>query len=304
MGYEFGGELHHALVALPRIDAHLVHVAVHQVTHDAHGQRQVFIHHLARGGGDRTLMYILPQLVQELGVSPQLILGGALRRRPDDIAASAVILADPRHDLLEALALGLVFDALGHTHRLITRHVHQVARRHGDMHGQARPLGTQRVFDDLHQDLLVIPEQLRDVLMGAFVFLGHFIAVGGGDVRGVQKRRSGHADVDECRLHARQDARHAALVDISHQAALVGALDEHLLQHAVFHDGHTRLPRGDVDQNLFTHSISTLYIPAGVVPGDMETIDAACPQQSGDLEQRQTHDTGITALDTLHKYGA
>ena len=68
-----------------------------------------------------------------------------------------------------------------------------------------------------------------------------------GHVRGVQEGGAFEADVDKRRLHARQDARHPALVDIADDAAMTGAFDVHFLQHTVLHHGDTRLLRRYVD---------------------------------------------------------
>src|SRR5690606_17352923 len=69
----------------------------------------------------------------------------------------------------------------------------------------------------------------------------------------VQERGPLQADLDERGLHAGHDPLHAALVDVAHHAAPPAALDVQLLQHAVLDHGHSRLARGDVDQDLFRH---------------------------------------------------
>src|SRR5258708_20167187 len=51
----------------------------------------------------------------------------------------------------------------------------------------------------------------------------------------MQESRALHADVDECRLHPRQYARYAALVNIADQSAAAGALQKYFLQNALFH---------------------------------------------------------------------
>ncbi|MOA17276.1 hypothetical protein D3C78_1375280 [compost metagenome] len=83
----------------------------------------------------------------------------------------------------------------------------------------------------------------------------HRTAFAGGDFRGMDERGAVQADVDEGRLHARQHPHHLALVDVADDAALLRALDMHLLQHAVFHHRHARLHGGDVDQNFFAHLV-------------------------------------------------
>src|SRR6185437_4103925 len=70
-------------------------------------------------------------------------------------------------------------------------------------------------------------------------------------------------DLDERRLHARQHARYAPLVEVAHQAAAAGALDVDLLHHAVLEQRGARLARGDVDQDLGAHAAPPSPAPAG-----------------------------------------
>jgi len=70
------------------------------------------------------------------------------------------------------------------------------------------------------------------------------------DIAGVQKGGALETDVDEGRLHARQDPRYATLVEIAHQAAPAGALDVEFLRDAVFDQRGARLARRDIDQYL------------------------------------------------------
>ena len=81
------------------------------------------------------------------------------------------------------------------------------------------------------------------------------LGVGGlHDVGDVQEGRALEPDVDERRLHARQHARHAALVEVAGEAEPAGALDEQLLQHAVLEQRRARLARADVDDHLGGHA--------------------------------------------------
>ena len=57
----------------------------------------------------------------------------------------------------------------------------------------------------------------------------------------------GKANINERRLHARHHALDSAFINIAHQTAAFGALDIHLLQHAVFDMRDARLAGCDVD---------------------------------------------------------
>ena len=75
------------------------------------------------------------------------------------------------------------------------------------------------------------------------------------DVRSMQERRTLQADIDKYRLHARHHPLHAPLVDVADITATGSTLDVHFLQHAVFDHPHSRLTRGDIDQDLFAHRL-------------------------------------------------
>jgi hypothetical protein len=67
------------------------------------------------------------------------------------------------------------------------------------------------------------------------------------------------ANVHERRLHAGQHAHDLAAVDIADDAAVAGALDVHLLQHAVFDDRHTGFLRRHIYEDLFAHAPSRIF---------------------------------------------
>ena len=69
----------------------------------------------------------------------------------------------------------------------------------------------------------------------------------------VQEGSALQADVDEGRLHAGQHPRHLAQVDVADDAPLQRALDVQLLDGAVLDDGHPRLLRRPVDQDVLLH---------------------------------------------------
>src|SRR5438105_5522035 len=74
------------------------------------------------------------------------------------------------------------------------------------------------------------------------------------DVGDVEEAVAFEADVDERRLHAGEDLRDAALVDVADDAALPLALDEDLGHEVVLEDGHYRLVAIRGDDHLLVHS--------------------------------------------------
>ena len=62
-------------------------------------------------------------------------------------------------------------------------------------------------------------------------------------VRHMQKGGAFQTDINERRLHTRQDTSHLAKIHITYQTPLQRALDVQFLEGAVFNNGHTRLLR-------------------------------------------------------------
>jgi len=65
-------------------------------------------------------------------------------------------------------------------------------------------------------------------------------------------------------LHTGQYPADLASIDIPHQAALRGALDEYLLQHAILDQRHSGFPRRHIDQYFLAHD----FPAARAGPGD------------------------------------
>ena len=81
------------------------------------------------------------------------------------------------------------------------------------------------------------------------------LALGTDNVGRVQEGRAIQTDLDERGLHPRQHPHHPTFVDIAHQTAAFGALDDDLVHHTVLHHGDPGLRRGDIDQDFFAHGV-------------------------------------------------
>ena len=139
---------------------------------------------------------------------------------------------------------------------LVLGQEHQQAARDADLGGQACALGANRVLDDLHHQGLAFKHLFfngHGRHRGACLGVGMPRIDAGHQVRHMQEGGALQADVNERRLHARQHARHAAQVDIAHQAALERSLDVQLLNCTVLHHGHTGFLGRPIDQNVLLH---------------------------------------------------
>ena len=172
---------------------------------------------------------------------------------------------------------------------LAFRHVHQVPGRQGDVGGQARALGAERILHDLDQDFIAFGDQRADVFgmrrLDAGIRVTRIEYVGR-----MQESGAFHADVDECRLHPGQYPRDPALVNVADQSAPAGALQKYLLQNAIFHHGGARLVHAGVDENISAHAPPTRHA------GRLEQLRG--------FEQRQSHHAGIAALQIAIKIAA
>jgi len=153
------------------------------------------------------------------------------------------------------------------------RHEHEEAPGHRDVRGEARPFGAERLLHDLDDDLLPLFQQLFDLrlrlvavavlaaracrsvvllLVGAFELVELLHRVD--DVGDVEEAVALEADVDERGLHAGEDFRDAAFVDVADDAALPLPFDEDLGDEIVFENGRHRFVAIRGDDHLLGHT--------------------------------------------------
>ena len=225
---------------------------------------------LARARAQRLVAHVRPQAFEVGEVRGELLRGCALGGGAHDVAARMPLAHDRAERVAQARALGFRLDARRDAEPLAARHEHQETRRQRDEGREPRALAADRVLQHLHDDVVAGIDEPADVRRrrNAARPGGRRLAVAGdhalrvdrdvrgGDVVDVQERGALEAGVDERRLHARQHARHAPLVDVADDAAAAGALDEDLVQHAVLEQRRARFARADVDQDLGRHATS------------------------------------------------
>ena len=94
--------------------------------------------------------------------------GTVARRRPDDHAAcEAVLFAELPDDAAEARALFARLDLARDADVIDRRHEDEEAPGHGDVRGEPRAFGAQRLLDDLDEDLLPFFQQVFDAAPAA-----------------------------------------------------------------------------------------------------------------------------------------
>ena len=216
------------LVLLLVVDLGPVELAAEHVA--KYADRQVRLLEDERGGLDagRSALEHLVQLVQVGDLPLEVLLLGALRGGPDDVAALVLMRGV---NLLQALAhLGplAVGEAPADADATALGHVDQVAAGDRDLHRKAGALRLQRILDDLDDDLLTALDQLVDSTSLAATALGLGLAVGGDDLVDVQEAVALQPDVDEGSLHPGQHVVDDALVDVADDGAGSASLDVEL----------------------------------------------------------------------------
>ncbi len=221
------------------VDDHLVDVRVQEVADDL--QR-----HVGLAVEQRRRAHLLGPLLQGRPQPAEggVVAGDVVRRGPgrggadDEPALQRELPADaaqPAALVVEQLAADPDPVAVGH--------VHHEPPGQRELHGQAAPLGAHGVLGGLHQDLIALLQQLRDLAP----VLGH---ADRDDLVDVEEPALLQADVDERRLHTREDVAHAALPHVPDDGPLPASLDVHLRRTAVLQNGHPGLPRVDGDEDL------------------------------------------------------
>src|SRR6185437_5686182 len=260
--HELRGERGHAGMLRRGVDQHTDHAARQLIPQDAQRQRQVLVHQRAGGGLDRAAAHVTPELAQVLQVFPQTLDRYALRGRAQDVTTLRLGTAQLRDRFLQPLALRLILDPRRYADAITPGQVYEKARGQCDVGREPRSLGADGILDDLHQNIVAGAEEPAHVLdrrraewrQPDYRLLGRRAR----HVGDVQECGTLETDIDEGRLHPRQHAGHAALVQIADQAPSAATLDVELLHHAFFHQRGARLGGRHVDEDLHAHGVAPI----------------------------------------------
>ena len=160
----------------------------------------------------------------------ELLLGGALGGGADDQPALGEL--EALADRLQALAL-VVLEPARDADPVAVRRVDEEAARERDLRRQPRALRAHRVLDGLDEHLLAAGDELLDALAVALALeLRH------DDLVHVEEAVAVEADVDERRLHPREDVVDDALVDVPGDRAMRRASEVDLGDLAVLEHRH------------------------------------------------------------------
>src|SRR2546425_8208684 len=148
------------VVHLARVDAEFVDLRRGHIAHDAEGQGALLVQYRRRRRLLEAALDLRPEARQELHVGREFARALALGVRPQNEAAPRQGRAAQRR--AEPVAFPFVTDASRDADVPGLRHVDEIAPGQRDEGGDPRPLGAERFLGDLHQDVLLLVEQLLD----------------------------------------------------------------------------------------------------------------------------------------------
>ena len=238
---EIAGERLHLAVGVGMIDDNTAHPRGNKITQHFLIQRQLAVDERAGAGAALLLHDGFPHALQILHVGAHRPNVRRLNRGADDKAALPPLM-ETGDGFAQHLPLLLRGDFDGNADFVGRRQKDEEARGDGNLHRQPRPFAANRVFQHLHQHRLPFAQHFADALRWLVATADH--------VFHVQKPGALQTNIDKGGVHAGQDALHFALVNIADDAALALALDENVLQDAVFEQRDPRLIRRVIDENF------------------------------------------------------
>ena len=265
--HEGRDELVDAHVVVRVVDDDFVYVGREDVADDAQHHVHVVVDERRRTAPLALLGDPAPQSEQEFHVVLNFFLRQPLAGRTDDEAAFGR--PDALHGFAQTFAFSAVSNPPGHTDVAHGRRVHELASGQGQVRGEPRPLGADRILGHLHEDFLVLLEFVLERRVGfgtappsvsAAPWRGSGIVGGFGVgqveiaqqvafaevvpvprrqgpveyVRGMNEAGLFESDVHERGLHAGHDAHDAPEIDVAGNVALLGAFDVDFDQGVVF----------------------------------------------------------------------
>ena len=155
------------------VDADRGEVLVEQVPQQLDHEALLPVERRGRPQRVGALAELGPRLVEELQVADDVRLGTPRGGGPDDQApGEPVLFPELAHDRAQPAALGAVLDLAGDAHVIDGGHEHEKAARDGDVRGEARALGAERLLRDLDDDLLALVEEFLDLRLVGPAVLG------------------------------------------------------------------------------------------------------------------------------------
>ena len=224
------------------VDERAFEVIREEVADDPERQLGLVVDEARRGRLLGPGLDLFPELLEEADVALDVLGGGALGRGAHDQPAFRQV--ELAQDVLQPRAL-VVIETARDADPFALRHVDDEAARERDLRRQPRALRLHRILDRLDENLLAACEQVLDAAA-----VPPALELGADDLVDVEEAVLLEPDLDERRLHPRQDVVDDALVDVARDRAPSRALEVDLGHDAVLEHGDRLLRDVDGDQKL------------------------------------------------------
>src|SRR6185295_7523612 len=225
------------------VDDHALEVADEEVADDPERQLRLLVDERRSLGALGAPLDRRPELLQESEVAFELFLRGALGRRADDEPAVGKL--ETLADDLEPLAL-LILQAPRDADAVPVRDEDEEPAGKRDLGRQPGALRSHGILDRLDEHLLAALDQLLDAAPVARLPF----ELRDDDLVHVEEPVLLEPDLDEGRLHAREDVVDDALVDVARHGAVRGAAEVDLDDDAVLEHRDPLLGHLDRDEDL------------------------------------------------------
>ena len=202
------------------VDVRAHEVAGEQVADDPQRQLGFLVDQLRRLRLLGARLNRLPEPLQEDEVALDVLGRGALGGGADD--DPALLDVEPLNHVLQPISLRVV-EAPGHAQAFPVGDVDEEPPGERDLRRQPRALGLHRVLDGLYEQLLAARDQVLDLLAVPLP-----LELRDHDLVDVQEAVLLEPDLDERRLHPREDVVDDAEVDVAGDRAALRPLEVHL----------------------------------------------------------------------------
>jgi hypothetical protein len=231
-----------ALVGELVVDQGALEVLREEVADDAKRKLRLLVDERRLLGGLGALFDRLPEALQEVEIALDVFRGRAFGRSTHD--QLSFLRGDLLQDRAEAGAL-VVVQTTRDAEAFAARDIDDESAGQRDLRGETRALGLHRILHHLDEHRLTALDQILDLAA-----VPPALELGQHDLVDVKEAVLLQTDLDERRLHARENVVDRAEVDVAGDRAALGALEVHLCYALVLEDGDPLLSDADRDKEV------------------------------------------------------
>ena len=168
-GNVFGSKFQQCFIGQAGIHANSVELCIGKITQDALSKRQFAVKLVAGLVAFFTLHDFGPDALEVGRIRRQIVFTDPFCGGTDD--KPALFIAVSADHFFKTLALAFALNALRNAHVRRARHKDQITGRQGNVGSQTGAFRAQRIFDDLHHQILALTHQFGDIAHGKLLLL-------------------------------------------------------------------------------------------------------------------------------------